>query len=659
MEQSRHGHLNVIEDNKRVETALRESENRFRALFEQASVGVAEINAISGRFLRVNQKYSDITGYTIAEMLKLDFQTITYPADLADDLENMRLLVEGHIREFSMEKRYHRKDGQIVWIHLTVSPLWAGHETPTHHMAIVQDITERKQAEQMLKESETRYRTLVDLAPDAVGLFNAAGKVEMINQRGLQIYGYDAEAEVLGRPVLDFVPPEEHEHVAEFLHRLSEKRLPQTDDFTMLRKDGSRFVAAASMVPQLDANGMLIGFIGISRDITTRRESERLLRARYQELQSLHEISEVMLTSQDFKTMAESVLDKALVLAHCDWGLLRLVNRADNRLEPVAHRGYRQEENLLRHSSYQRERTTGRVLRVFEAKRTFVLDRVQEEPGLRVLKSEGIESAIVIPVFLETEIFGLLQIGSRTPRKFEPTLIKVLETLLRYFCIATQKNRFLNETLTSQSQLRELSARLVVAGEAERRNIARELHDEFGSLLTGLKLMLAAHDSAQKIQEMAIVDDLLSKIRYLSQNLRPLMLDHFGLLETLQWHLKDYTVQTGVQVDLQHSGLAIRFAPEIEIAAFRIVQEALTNVARHAQVDQAMVAVSADRRRLSIEIADEGVGFDRETTLTQASSAGLVGLRERTRLAGGTCKFTSAPGAGTRISVEIPLNNQA
>jgi len=126
---------------KKAEFVAKQSESRFTALFNQASVGIAEIDSANGRFLQINQYYSHLLGYSIDEMLKLDFQTITYTDDLGEALNNMTLLTTGEIRYFSMQKRYLHKDGNLVWVRLTVTPLWKIGEQPSHHMAIVEDIT--------------------------------------------------------------------------------------------------------------------------------------------------------------------------------------------------------------------------------------------------------------------------------------------------------------------------------------------------------------------------------------------------------------------------------------------------------------------------------------------------------------------------------------
>lgn len=140
-----------ITERQRAAEALRTSEGRFRTLFEQAAVGVAEIDTLSGRFLTVNRKYCDIVGYSEAEMLTLDFPSITHPEDLAADLAHMEKLKSGQIRDFDIEKRYFRKDGHIVWVELTVSPMWAPGKPPDKHIAIVQDITRRKEVERQLE----------------------------------------------------------------------------------------------------------------------------------------------------------------------------------------------------------------------------------------------------------------------------------------------------------------------------------------------------------------------------------------------------------------------------------------------------------------------------------------------------------------------------
>jgi diguanylate cyclase (GGDEF)-like protein/PAS domain S-box-containing protein len=147
-----------ITKRKRAEETLRENEKRFRTLFEQAAVGVALVETRTGRYIDTNQKYCDFLGYTRDEMLHLSFQAVTYPADVQENVDNNALLMEGKIREFSIEKRYIRKDGSLMWGVLTVSPLWVPGEVPAEyfHIAVVNDITERKQADEALQDARQK-----------------------------------------------------------------------------------------------------------------------------------------------------------------------------------------------------------------------------------------------------------------------------------------------------------------------------------------------------------------------------------------------------------------------------------------------------------------------------------------------------------------------
>ena len=195
----------------------------------------------------------------------------------------------------------------------------------------------------------------------------------------------------------------------------------------------------------------------------------------------------------------------------------------------------------------------------------------------------------------------------------------------------------------------------VLLEEAERRHIAKELHDEVGQSLTALKLRLQVADASEQVlQARGLVDELLTRVSNLSLDLRPAMLDDLGLLPALVWLFERYASQTGVQVQFAHAGLEGRVSPIVETAGFRIVQEALTNVARHAGVTTVDVRVWRDGRALSVQVADGGKGFDVDAALAAGRSSGLSGMRERASALGGALAIESA-GDGTRLTAELPL----
>lgn len=224
----------------------------------------------------------------------------------------------------------------------------------------------------------------------------------------------------------------------------------------------------------------------------------------------------------------------------------------------------------------------------------------------------------------------------------------------------TSKLRIANQMQKS------LSARLLQAQEIERRRIARELHDEIGQQLTGLKLLLEHYVAApekppaQALAEgQAIILNLLKQIQELALELRPQAVDRLGLRVGLQWHFKRYEVSTGVRVKFDFNRFVEDRVPaELKMTTFRLIQEALTNVARHAGVKAAAVRISSVKKNLRIQIGDQGRGFDRSIVQSKMTT-GLSVMDERVALTGGTLDIKTAPGTGTQVLVELPLNAYA
>ena len=214
--------------------------------------------------------------------------------------------------------------------------------------------------------------------------------------------------------------------------------------------------------------------------------------------------------------------------------------------------------------------------------------------------------------------------------------------------------------LENQRDLRRLSARLVYAQEEERRSISRELHDEIGQALTAIKMELALAarrpQNRQAIEEArAIADRTLQAVRDLSHLLHPSMLDDLGLPSTLEWYLKSFSRRTAIRTELFQDRMESRLAPEMELSAYRIIQEALTNAARHSGASLCRVYVQRLAHTLLITVEDDGKGFDpRSAETLERRGLGLVGIRERVSDLGGVLRLESNPGRGTRLSVELP-----
>ena len=221
----------------------------------------------------------------------------------------------------------------------------------------------------------------------------------------------------------------------------------------------------------------------------------------------------------------------------------------------------------------------------------------------------------------------------------------------------TERKQAAEELERRTQQLEALSRRLIEAQEAERRAVARELHDDLGQVLTALKINLQ-RPQRDDTDSIALVDGAIVRMRELAQDLRPPLLDEFGLEASLRWYVEREAKRAGLVCLLGLGPLARRPPPVVETTCFRVTQEALTNVIRHAQARVVAVEISEAQGTLQLIVRDDGQGFDvaaARKRATQGGSQGLLSMQERVALAGGTLEVDSAPGRGTAIRARIPL----
>jgi signal transduction histidine kinase len=286
------------------------------------------------------------------------------------------------------------------------------------------------------------------------------------------------------------------------------------------------------------------------------------------------------------------------------------------------------------------------------------------ELGLDVLRPEW-KSFLCIPLQANHEVQGAIGLFGDSPSESDAHQVGVFEALGHEVGVAIQNARLFEQVRSGQERLEALSRRLVELQETERRHIARDLHDEVGQLLTGLKLSLEVAirqpqpgNQPQLTEVLVQVTDLIARVRNLSLDLRPAMLDDLGLLPTLLWHFHRYTEQTGVRVVFEHTGLERRFFPTVETAAYRIVQEALTNVARYGKVGVVGVTLWAQGKHLCVEVYDQGQGFDPQKVWSSGRTSGLAGMRERALLLGGNFSVCSIAGRGTQLVALLPIGDE-
>jgi PAS domain S-box-containing protein len=706
-------HAEDVTERKRAETALHEAHEEYRSLFDNAVFGIFR-STPEGRYIAANPALARIYGYDspaelMATVTDIAQQLYEAPEDRA---EFQRLLAErGEVSRF--EARVRRKSGELIWISASARAVRGEAGTLRTYEGIVEDVTDRKRAEEerlRLLEQERRSRA------DAEAALERLSAIQSVTDAALAHLSLDelvSELLVRIRVVLAtdtatiLLVSEDRSHLTitatlglSMAHargvrvpmgggiagRIAATREPLVVD-DMSRVDAvspafRRKVRSLLGVP-LMVEGDVVGVIHVA----TRRprhfseDDQRLLqlvadrvapaidRARLSEerdrrMAQLHELTRASLDVHAKLSVGEA-LEVATRRAREIIGARESVSSLTvdgGHGQAVQHRSLAVSAAAGGDNGPEREQRAIAALVCPENRPMRMSQRQAEahaafqEQGQRAVRPRGWLAAPLVGHGGEN--LGLIRLSEKDAGDFTAVDQDMLVQLAQVASVAVENARLFEQVQAGRERLRSLSLRLVEVQEAERRAIARELHDEVGQLLTGLKLMLAAAGESAGSEARSLVNDLVRRVRDLSMDLRPPMLDDLGLLPALLWQLERFTAQTRVKVGFRHAGLDRRFPPEVETAAYRIVQEALTNVARHASVAEAWVRIRADPKALAVRIEDGGAGFVVQTALAGPSS-GLAGMRERARLLGGRLTVESAPGAGTRLLAELPLSQPA
>jgi signal transduction histidine kinase len=402
----------------------------------------------------------------------------------------------------------------------------------------------------------------------------------------------------------------------------------------------------------------------LSRSNTALRE-EIALRQRYAErLESMHEIDKAILAAQSPEAIAEAALRRMYPLLPCEHACVLELDRESGHAMVLASVDRGQLTGAERWQVSGEQLLEARVLRSGQ------MHRASHVPNRFDVPSTGApdriwDLVVDLPLVAEDAVIGILNLAAHSGADFTPEHEAIAQDVAAQLAVALRQARLFALLSAGRQRLRALSLRLLEAQEAERRSIAHELHDEIGQILTGLKVTLkaAAGDATvcagNLAQALIMVDDLLNRIRRLSLDLRPQLLDDLGLMPALDWLFKRFYNQTGLQIQFKHTLITGRLPTQLETAVFRIVQEALTNVTRHAAVQDATVRLWSSAGSVGVQVEDQGRGFDLHRVLADRNTVGLAGMRERALMLGGSLTVDSAPSGGTRVTVELPLDVEA
>lgn len=765
-------------ERKRAEEALRDSQERFRRYFELGLIGMA-ITTPTKEYLEVNDHLCEILGYERRELLNMSWPEITHPDDLADNVIDFDRVLAGELDGYTGEKRFIRKDGRVIHAMISVKCVRCADGSVDYFVALTQDITERKEAERALRESQAHLRAILDNCPEMIFLKDLEGRYLQVNPQLERTFNLTAE-QIRGRTDAEILPPE----LAAAFRTTDRKALKagQALEFeeSAVYMDGPHTYIVHKF-PLQDASGNVYAVGGISTDITARKRAEDDLRKQKEILQKVFDHIPIMIALLDedgsFKmvnrewerTMGWSLAEidtqsrdifaefypdpqdreddlNFIAESSAEWADFKTrvkggpdidtswanVNLSDGTTMAIGRdiSERKRADDLLRRQTAQLaalheigleisgESELSRVLDVATRRAAellnadycsvFIHDHEQAELnlvasldhdviGLRVKEGEGLAGRVVLsgnpqaiddysqwygrismfddkslgpalaaPLKWQHTVIGAISLSRTTSSdRFTNADLEFLEQIAAEVAIAVHQTTLLEEVQEGQRRLQVLSHRLIDAQEAERKRLARELHDQIGQALTAVQISLqtlqsSTHDSSTKLLEdsLAIIDEAIQQVHDLSLDLRPSMLDDLGLVAALRWYVGRVATLAGLVHGFKADGLDTRLAPEVETACFRIAQEALTNVLRHANATNVSVEITSGNSDLALLVRDNGVGFDVRTAMGRtglSASLGLQGMQERAAAIGGSVDVKSRLRRGTKVHVTLPL----
>ena len=614
-----------VTERRKAEEALREAERKFRNIFEHAVEGIFQTTP-DGRFIAANPALARMFGFSSPEEMireRADISKQQYVEPGRREEFKLLLAKQGIVHDFEYE--CYRRDGSRIWVSENVRVVCDPDGAAVYYEGFTEDITERKRSERALRESEERFSKAFHSSPAALSIVLLEdGRLLEVNAAFLRMTGYSRE-EIIGRTTLEaglWASPDCRMTMAQTLR---ESGSLNGLEIRYRRKSGE-FRDGLLSVDLIELQGESC-VLGIAQDITERKQAEEELKMREAQLTDAQRLAHLGSWEWDLATNTVNWSDEMFRI----WGLnpREFVGSYETVFQLV-HPGDREsvaaciEKAIQDHQSYKLE---CRIIR--------------PDATRRIVQARG--AVVVDEAGRAIRMFGTVQ--DITERKLAEDEIKATNDLLR-----------------------ALSAKLQSAREEEGARIARELHDELGSALTSLnwgleevdkKLTAVDHVDVpalrQKIETMAtLVDTTIDTVRRISSELRPTVLDDLGLVEAIEWQAQQFQAQTGIIYQSDCSVGDIDLNREQSTAVFRIFQEALTNILRHAEATRFASTLKLEANNLVLIISDNGKGIT-ANEVSRPQSLGLLGMRERAHLVGGEINITGTEGQGTVITVRVPM----
>ncbi len=612
-----------LDKRRQAEEALRESEEKYRTLVENANSIILKMDT-QGNITLFNEFARKFFGYSEKEIIGVNVVGTIVPSidSAGNDLAAMIADIGKHAEQYvNNENENILRNGMRVWVAWTNKPIFDEKGNITEILCIGNDITERKRAEEALQESEKKYSNLFDSTPIPTVSIDKTGNILDINKSHIeQIAGGRHKAEnYIGMNILTH-PSIEKAGVFELYGKALEGEFIEAEQVyfpEVTRGTEGYFNVKAS--PIFDKDGDISSIIVTHDEVTERKLAQDALQKSEERYRLITETAREGIYQVDIS------------------GKIVYVNEAHAQML-----GYECAEILGKHYSF-------------------------------IFPDNNLSEANVI---VETVYSG-------TPQRGEITMKHKLgkDFQAYYSMVPIKQNREITgftgilEDITQLKQaehlIRELHHKLLESQENERQIISRELHDRVAQDLSAIKIsceMLLEYNSlSANIRNhisgiSAKLHEILKAVRDLSYDLRPSGLEELGLIETLNRYCKDFSSDNGVHVDFFSAGVDnLKMKFEANINLYRLVQEGLNNVRKHADADHITIKLISSFPNIILRIEDDGKGFDTETRLTAAYKEKRMGIRsmkERVGLLQGKMRIESIPGMGTKILIEIPHKDQ-
>jgi PAS domain S-box-containing protein len=598
------------------------ADEQFRLLVSSVTDYAIYLLDGAGRVTSWNPGAERIKGYRADEVIGRHFSQFYAADDRARGLPEAALARARQDGRFEGEGWRVRKDGSRFWAMVVIDAVRDDAGEVVGFAKITRDISERRAMEERLRESEARLHAFTSHSPALMCMKDREGRYRFVNDRFLERYNLRLD-QVLGRTDAELFPRRQALAAAAHDAAVLARGEPLQYEERAAASEGQR-VSLVSKFPVFDAAGTVVAVGVVANDITDRRLTEQALREQRTLLAEAQKVAGLGSWEWDPDT------------GRVSWSseLYRILGVQPQDLPPSF------ENYLERVHPEDRQQSGAMVARALMDSRSFsMLERIVRPGGeVRYLRSQG-----------------------EVVRNERGKPIKILVA-----CVDITEQRHSESALRQAAQdLHGLTRRLVQAEEAERRRLARELHDRVGQSLSALNINLdiISREShaltpalRQRLEDsLGLVDNTLQSIENVMAELRPPLLDEYGLGAALGWHAEEFARRTGVRVAVadRNPAESKNARPEAAVALFRIAQEALNNVLKHAKATDVRLEVSATDEELILDVQDDGQGFDPASA--RRGRWGMTTMRERAEAAGGQLHIASSPGEGTRIHARVPL----